>query len=198
MPSRPSSAIGLHVPAPLAAGEQPDGRDIGRQIEPFGRERPLQCLPPVEGQHAFAGIAVELDIDAGQPDGPADDVGLGLEREAAEAAARRRLLAGPAQRVPQGRGVGRQRALHLERRPVADIAVECELERRAGEPDLEPGPVALQRGDEIGEAEGGVDRLVVPGEAAGGGEAASRSRARRARIPRSRASRRSCRPRRAG
>ena len=68
---------------------------------------------------------------------------LRLEREAAEAAARQGLLAGPAQRIAQGGGVGGKRALHLEGRPVADVAVEGELERRAGEPDLEAGAVAV-------------------------------------------------------
>ncbi len=161
----------LAVPAALAAGQQTDGGNVGRQIEPLGRKRPLQGLPAVEGQHAFAGIAVEFDIDAGKPDGPADHVGLRLECEAAKSAAGRRLLARPAQRVAQGRGVGGKRAFHLKRRPMAEIAVECEFERRAGEAHLEPGSVALQSGDEIGEADGGVDRLVMPGEAAGGGEA---------------------------
>jgi len=54
---------------------------------------------------------------------------------------------------------------------VADVAVECELERRAGETDLEAGSVALQRGNEVGETDRGVDRLVMPCEAAGGGKA---------------------------
>ena len=59
----------------------------------------------------------------------------------------------------------------LQRRPVADIAVEGELERRAGEPQLQAGAVAAQRGEEIGEAERRVERLVVPDEAAGRAEA---------------------------
>src|SRR5262249_13398968 len=91
--------------------------------------------------------------------GAADHVGLRLEREATEPAARRGLLTGPAQRVTQGRGVGRKRAFHFERGPVADVAVECELERRAGETDLDAGSVALQRGNEVGETDRGVDRL---------------------------------------
>jgi hypothetical protein len=41
-----------------------------------------------------------------------------------------------------------------------------------GEADLEAGSVAVQRGYEVGEADGGVDRLVMPGEASGCGEAA--------------------------
>ena len=48
---------------------------------------PCRVCRPVEGEHAFGGVAVELDIDAGERDVPAGDVGLGLEREAAEAAA---------------------------------------------------------------------------------------------------------------
>src|SRR5882757_4475286 len=75
------------------------------------------------------------------------------------------------ERVAQRRGVGGKRAFHLEGRAVADIAVECELERRARETDLEAGPVTLQGGDEIRKAECGVDRLVVPREATGGREA---------------------------
>src|SRR5258708_7562309 len=49
--------------------------------------------------------------------------------------------------------------------------VPCNLERRPGKPDVEAGPVAVQRGNEVGKADGGVDRLVMPGEASGGGEA---------------------------
>src|SRR4029078_5946288 len=101
----------------------------------------------------------------------AGDVGLGLERETAEAAAGRSRLFGPTQRVAQGGGVGGKGALHRVSRPMADIAVERELERRAGEADLKAGSVAVQRGHEVGEADGGVDRLVMPGEASGCREA---------------------------
>src|SRR5262249_34983005 len=55
-PDRPA------VPTLLAAGQQPDGRYVRREVEPFGGERPLQGLPPVEGQNAFEGIAVELEV----------------------------------------------------------------------------------------------------------------------------------------
>ncbi len=52
------------------------------------------------------------------------------------------------------------------------IAVEGELERRAGEPDLEAGAVAASaRRRNRSKLMRGVDRLAVPGEAAGGGEA---------------------------
>src|SRR5262245_65430888 len=54
---------------------------------------------------------------------------------------------------------------------MADVAVESELERRAGETDLEAGSVALQRGNEVCETDRGVDWLVMPREAAGGGKA---------------------------
>src|SRR5262249_57026604 len=136
-----------------------------------GRKRSLQGLPPIEGQHAFAGVTVELDIDARKPDGPANHVGLRLERETAKAATRRGLLPGPAQRVAQGPSIGGKRALHFERGPMADVAVECDLERCTGEPDLEARSVSLQRGNEIGETDRGVDWLVVPRQSTGGGQA---------------------------
>ncbi len=162
----------FRIPAVLAAGHETDGRDVGCQVEPLGRKRALQCLAPVECQHAFAAVAVELHVDARESDGAGGDVGARLEREAAEAAARRRLLADPTQRLPKRLGIGGERPLHLERRPVAHIAVEGELDRGARDPDLESGPVALQGGHEIVEADRGVERLVMPGEAAGGCEAA--------------------------
>ena len=88
-PFRPSSAIGSSVPVALVGGEQADGGDIGREIELVGGERALQRLPAVggEGEHALGDVAVELDIDGGERDRSAGDAGLGLEREAAEAAA---------------------------------------------------------------------------------------------------------------
>src|SRR5260370_726253 len=124
----------LAVPAPLAAGQQADGRDVRCQIEPFGRQRSLEVLQPIERQHTLAGVAVELDVDPRKSNGSADHVGLRLKREAAEPAARRGLLTGPAQRVTQGRGIGRKRTLHFERGAIADVAIECELERCAREP----------------------------------------------------------------
>src|SRR5258707_11784357 len=139
----------LAVPAPLAAGQQADGRDVRCQIEPFGRQRSLQGLPPIERQHTLAGVAVKLDVDPRKSNGSADHVGLRLKREAAEPAARRGLLTGPAQRVTKGRGSGRKGTLHFARGPIAEVAIECELEWCAREPDLEARPVALQRGDEI-------------------------------------------------
>ena len=160
----------LAVPSPLAARQQADGGYVRREVEAFGRQRPLQGLSPVKRQHAFTGVAVEFDIDAGKSDGSADDIGLRLEREAAEAATWGCLLARPAQCVAQGYRVGGKRPFHPERRPVADVAVECKLERCASEADLETGSVAVQSGNEVGEADGSIDRLVVPGEAAGGGE----------------------------
>ena len=114
------------VPFALIGGEQADGGDIGRQIERVGGERALQRLPPVggEGEHALGGVAVEFDIDAGQPDGAAHHIGLRLDREAAEAAAGQRPLAGPDQRLAQRGGVGGERAFDLERRLDADRAFE--------------------------------------------------------------------------
>src|SRR5262245_17071510 len=55
---------------------------------------------------------------------------------------------------------------------MADIAVKGKLERRSGQPHLKAGAVPVERGDEIGEADGGIDRLVVPRETPGGSEAA--------------------------
>src|SRR6185312_4328218 len=118
------------------------------------------------------GVAVEFHIDAGESEVPAGDVSLGLERETAETATWRSRLFRPTQRVAQGGGVGGKGAFHLERRPMADVAVERKLERRAGEADLKAGSVAIQRGHEVGEADGGVDRLIMPGEASGCREAA--------------------------
>ena len=126
-----------------------DGRDIGREVELVGRERALQGLPAVggEGEHAFGDVAVELDVDAGERDRAAGHVGLGLEREAAEAAAGQRLR--PAQRSAS-RSDGASAASVpsiLKRRLRAQVAVEGELERRAGEPNLQAGAVAGQRGE---------------------------------------------------
>ena len=85
--------------------------DVGREIELLGGERALQGLAAVggEGEHALGGVAVKFDVDGRERDRAAGDVGLGLEREAAEAAAGERLEPGPAQRVAQRRGVGRRR-----------------------------------------------------------------------------------------
>ena len=161
------------VPVALVVGEQADGRDIGRQIELVGGERALQGLPAVggEGEHALGDVAVEFDVDRGERDRAAGDVGLGLEREAAEAAAGERLEAGPAQRVAQRRRVGRERAFDLQRRLRAPVAFEGELERGAGEANLQARAVAGERGGEIRQRDRAVDRLVMPDEVAGGGEA---------------------------
>ena len=119
----------LAVPAPLAAGQQADGGDVRCQIEPFGRQRSLQGLPPIERQHAFAGVAVELDVDPRKSNGSADHVGLRLEREAAEPAARERPLTRPCQRVSHRRRIRRERAFHFEGRPPTDVTIEADSER---------------------------------------------------------------------
>ena len=95
----------LPVPVARAAGEQAEGRDIGREVERAGGQRRLQGLAAVVGvgHHAFGDVAVEFDVDIGQRDRGADDIGARLQREAAEPAAARRRLAGPAQRVAQAR-----------------------------------------------------------------------------------------------
>src|SRR5262249_37035900 len=83
-----------------------------------------------------------------------------------------RLLTSPVQRVAQRHGIGSQRAFHLQGGPVADIAVEGEIEWRAVEAHLEAGSIAAQRSGEIREADAGGHPLIAPGEAAGGREAA--------------------------
>ena len=93
----------LPVPVARAAGEQAKGGDIGREVERAGSQRCLQRLAAVIGigHHAFGDVAVELDVDVGQCDRGTDDIGARLQREAAEPAAARRRLAGPAQGVAQ-------------------------------------------------------------------------------------------------
>ena len=164
----------LPVPVARAAGEQADGRDIGREIERAGGQRRLQGLAAVVavGHHALGDIAVEFDIDVGQRDRRADHVGARLQREAAEAAGAGRRLAGPAQRVAQRRAVGGQRAFHHQAGAVGDGAVEGELQRRAGEPRLQAGALAGQRGDEVADADAAVDALAAPVELPGRGEGA--------------------------
>ena len=111
------------IPVAFVVGQQADGGDVGRQIEFVGGERALQGLPAVggEGEHALGDVAVELDIDGGQRDRSARHVGLGLEREAAEAAAGR---------AAGGRPSGRCRAA-MARRPRACLrssSVGCVLQ----------------------------------------------------------------------
>src|SRR6185437_6767232 len=104
------------------------------------------------------------------PDRAADDVGLRLDGEAAEAAARQRLLSGPGERVAQRWRVGGERALDLHRRDDTDRAFEGYFARPAADAQLQPGAAASERGREIGERHARVDRLLVPDEAAGGAE----------------------------
>src|SRR6185312_4425620 len=89
----------LAVPAALAAGQQSDRGNVRGQVEPLGRQSSLQGLPAVEREHPFGGVAVEFHIDAGESEVPAGDIGLGLERETAEAAAWRSRLFRPTQCV---------------------------------------------------------------------------------------------------
>ena len=58
----------------------------------------------------------------------------------------------------------------LQRGAVADIAVESEFQRRCREAKLQSGPLALEGGHEVVEAQRGIDRLVMPDEAPGCGE----------------------------
>ena len=80
-------------------------------------------------------------------------------------------VAAPAQRVAQRGGIGRERAVDLERRLVADGAVERRLERTGIGAEFESRIVARERRRKIRDAEARVDGLVVPDEMAGGGEA---------------------------
>ena len=66
-----------------------------------------------ERQHTFRHIAVERDIDARHRDRPAPDIGLGLQREAAEPSARQRFHAHPLQRIAQRGRIRRQRPVDL-------------------------------------------------------------------------------------
>ena len=173
VPARPSSVIGPVDHSCRLAVSSLDGRNVGREIERVGGERALQGLAAVggESEHAFRGVAVKLDIDAGERDGAAHHIGARLEREMREAAARQRLLPEPGQRLAQRFGIGGEHALDLEGRIEADRAFEGALDRRAGEPKLDAAAVAGERSGEIGEREARVHRLAVPDEVAGGAEA---------------------------
>ena len=138
-PVRPSSGMGVRLqlrcppPATRPSRRRARHRSLPRQGCPAaaaGRRR--------QGQDALGRIAVELDIDAGEGDGVADDVGLRLERETAETSARQRLQAGPSQGVAQRRAVGRQRSFDLQGRVVAQMPVERELERHPAIRSLKP------------------------------------------------------------
>ena len=109
---------------------------------------------------------------AGKSDGRRNNIRLGLESKAAEPAPRRSLLPCPAQGVSQRSCIGCESAFHFQRRPITDVSVEREIERRTGEPYLEPRAVAAQSGDEIGKADARGDLLIVPDKSAGCGEAA--------------------------
>src|SRR5262249_61737467 len=76
-------------------------------------------------------------------------------------------------------GTGGERALHLERRPPADMTVEADPERRTAQPYLEPRAFAVERRGEIVEAQAHVDRLAAPCEPAGRDEAFGNSRPRK-------------------
>jgi len=136
----------LPVPVMRAAGEQAEGRDIGREVEIACGKRRLQGLAAVIGigHDALGDVVVELHIDIGECDRGPHHIGAGLQREAAEAAAAGRGLAGPAQRVAQRTAVDGQRALHHHRGAVGNGAVERQFQGRAGDPHLEAGAVAGQ------------------------------------------------------
>ena len=125
-----------------------------------------------ERQHAFGGVAVELDIDIGERNHATADRALRPQGETSEAAERHLALAGPAQGVAQRWRIDAQRALELKRRLRARRAVEGKLERRAGQPHLDAGALARQCRQKIGEREAGLDRFAMPDEMAVGAEAA--------------------------
>src|SRR5262249_12631128 len=91
------------APRAFVGGQQADGRHIRTEVERVSREGALQSLTSVSGkrEHAFGSVAVEFDIDARQANCSGDHVGPRLDCETAEAAAGRRLLAGPYQRIAQ-------------------------------------------------------------------------------------------------
>ena len=162
------------VPVALARAQQLDGRQIGREIERVGGERALHghARLAAECQHAFRHIAVELDVRARQHPVAAGEVRLRLQGERADPAARQRLPAAPAHRLAQRFSVDRERALDLQRRALADMAVEGELERGAREPHLQAGAVARQRGEQVGRIGAGVERRLAPDEPAARAETA--------------------------
>src|SRR5262249_3428634 len=147
---------------PVVAGQEAHRREVRRDIERLGGEGPLKNLPPVTeiGQRAVGEIAVELDIDGGKGSVSAGHIGLRFQREPAETAARGRRRSRPAQGLAKRVRVCRKRSFEFQRGAIADIAVEAYLERRCGEPKLESGSLARERGEEITQTERGIDRLV--------------------------------------
>ena len=115
------------------------------------RQRTLQGLAAVsrEGEHAFGNIAVKFEIDLRQRYRAADHIGLRLQREPLEAAARQRLLAEPDHRTPKRRRNGRGGAFDFQCWPGRYGAVKGELERRAGDAQFQCRAFALQRGAKL-------------------------------------------------
>ena len=75
-------------------------REVGREVDPVGRQRPLQI--PSAGRRnredALGGIAVELHVDRGERDRAAEHIGLRLQGKTTEAAAGQGRLARRASR----------------------------------------------------------------------------------------------------
>ena len=174
----------MPVPVARAAGEQAYSGDVGREIEVAGGQRRLQRLAAVVGErhHALGDVAVEFDVDVGQRDRGADEIGAGLQRETAEAAAAGRLLSRPAQRVAQRRAVDGDGAFHHQAGAVGDRAVEGELERRRDQPRLQAGAVARQHRDEVAGRDRAVDAFAAPVELSGRRERARDRRPRQREI----------------
>ena len=156
-----------------AAGEQPEGGDIGREVERAGGERRLQRLAAVigVGHDALGDIAVEFDIDVGQRDRRADHIGARLQREAAEPAAARRRPAGPAQRIAQRRAestVSVPSIIMLVRLATvpSKASFSGALDSRALRPERSPDKCR----DEIADADAAVDALAAPVELPGRGK----------------------------
>ena len=88
---------GQLIPAAFVGGQQVNPGYIRSEIERIGRERALDgAMVGRERDHAFGGIAVELDIDAGERDHAAADAALRPQREAPKAAERQLAGIGPA------------------------------------------------------------------------------------------------------
>ena len=163
----------LPVPVARAAGEQAEGGDIRREVERVGGERRLQRLAAVigVGHHALGDVAVELDIDVGERDRGADDIGARLQREAAEAAAAGR-------RPPVQRSALRKEGLSMVSVPSiiglvrsatlpSKASLSGALAIRAFSPERSPERAATKsRRDRA------VDALAAPVELPGRGEGA--------------------------
>jgi hypothetical protein len=148
--------------------------DVRRQIQGLGRQRAGNhaTIAARQREHALGGIAVEFDIDIRQRNHAAANRALRPQRETPEAAERNLAIAGPAHGLAQRRRLDAEHALKLECRLRAGGTVEREIERRAGDAQLDAGALTGQRREKIAERQARLDRLVVPHEMTVSAEAA--------------------------